>query len=115
MSEKPIQRRRFFGWQRIGIVLSVLWIIGTFAYALNQQSEDAAFFHSICIKGGKTFNECWEESRVFREISWEWEVNVLGLALLQIGIAWLCVYLVVVTVRWIVKSPPQGPGPTSPP
>ena len=54
MSEKPIQRRRFFGWQRIGIVLSVLWIIGTFAYALNQQSEDAAFFHSICIKGGKT-------------------------------------------------------------
>ena len=113
-----MQRRRLGGWQRIGIVLSVLWIIGMIAYALNKQSQTADFMLDICRKtAGKTFAECWEETREFRE-SWWW-TNVLGLALLQIGIAWLGVYIVVRTVRWIAGGfrthHKDDPGPTPPP
>jgi hypothetical protein len=100
MSEKIIQRRRLSGWHRIGIVLSVLWLIGKFAYELNKETERAYTSQQHCYEVWKSFNEC--PLRIYTE--WPWAANVVLGALLQIGIAWLCVYIIVVTVRWIVRG-----------
>lgn len=89
MSEKKtIQRRRLNGWQRIGIVLSVLWFVGTFAYALNDHAKTADLALRLC---SKPFNECLEETRVLRELSLKWAGDVLSLALVGIGFGWLTV------------------------
>jgi hypothetical protein len=85
-------------------VLSVLWFVGTFVYAVKDHSETADFFYNACMEYGKTHDQCWEETRVFRELSLQWVVDVLGLAIFGIFFGWLCVYVVVVTVRWIVRG-----------
>jgi hypothetical protein len=103
MSEKTIQRRRLNGWERIGIVLSVLWFVGTFAYALNDHDRTADLFLSAC-RLDKSFDECWEETRPLRALSLQWVVDVLGLAIFGIFFGWLCVYVVVATVRWIMRG-----------
>lgn len=102
------------GWQRIGLVLSVLWILGAGFYQRSADMQRAGdmggFAMRACmeeqkLKGSFDFSRCSDEFdkmfRVFAEHSWG---NVAIVAFVPIPIAWLFVYLLVWLTRWIRRG-----------
>jgi hypothetical protein len=102
------------GWQRIGLVLSVLWIVGAGLYQRSADMEKAGkmggWAMEVCqkvqtSKGSSDFSRCSDEFtkmfNVFAEGSWG---NVAFVALAPIPIAWLFVYLIVWLTRWIRRG-----------
>jgi hypothetical protein len=87
---------RLNGWQRLGIVLSALWVLvgGLWGRHLTV----APYFD--CIKSAPnidTMNFC---ERYLQD----WGSTAMLIALVPIPIAWLLVYIVVWTVRWIRRG-----------
>ena len=102
---------RLNGWQRIGIVLSILWAVGAAIYQRNADIERAAFSAGLTYKGCTAvlsekhisdFSQCGLEFdktfRIMLEGSWG---NVAVVALLPIPFAWLLAYLAIWVLRWI--------------
>jgi hypothetical protein len=121
-TNSPTRRKRLHGWQRIGIVLSALWIIGIIAYLLYQRSAetdrlaDAAY--QLCdawsaqalrenLSQGHPYNQpdCWAAWRNTEEglrpmPQEEWRGYLL-LAAIPMILAWIGAYLMASVVRWI--------------
>jgi hypothetical protein len=102
------------GWQRIGIVLSVLWVFGAGFYQRKTDMDRAGtmggWAMSVCervqtSKGSNDFSRCTGEFErmfnTFAENSWG---NVGFVALAPIPIAWLLVYFVVWISRWVRRG-----------
>jgi hypothetical protein len=112
---------RLSGWQRIGVVLSVAWIVagglwtrsvliesqGAFAVARHRSCLDR---HSIQPDGRVPADTDWSQcNRQFdadwkRDVTDHWDgVNGMNLAftLAPLLLAWLLVYGIVGIVRWI--------------
>ena len=103
-------RFRLNGWQRIGIVLSVVWAAlgGLWGnhIAIQQGGAVPIAHYKWCIsQPNDDDDEC---SAAFDE---EYAVGVRGhwasatmVALIPIPVAWLLVYIVVWAVRWIRRG-----------
>lgn len=102
------------GWQRIGVVSSVLWILGAGLYQrssdMKQAAEMGGWAMDVCnraesAKGSTDFSRCSGEFdtmfHTFAEGSWG---NVAIVALAPIPLAWLLVYIVVWLTRWIRRG-----------
>ena len=112
------------GWQRIGIVASVLWAIGAGLVARSHDASEASYMYrttyDICIdkaraqqqptKGAKPLpreivsgchEQGWKSYQLALEGSWKW---VLFIALVPIPIGWLLVYMVVGVWRWVRRG-----------
>jgi len=103
------------GWQRIGIVLSVVWF---FAAGITQRSNDvdkafkyASFSSNLCyethrdsIKSGNT-DVCAEkftdDYKLMLEGSW---IGSLIIAIIPIPIFWGIIILIIKIYRWIKKG-----------
>jgi hypothetical protein len=103
-------RLRLNGWQRIGIVLSILWIVGVLIYTWDSYRDMTARhdkLHYSCLFSldtkvtKETCDEVYDVSQMVTA-SVSQEKLLRGLA--PIPIAWLLVYIVVWTVRWIRRG-----------
>ena len=101
---------RLNGWQRIGIVLSLLWALGVSQWFLlhvpqrNDPGIESIYLQCITEAAAKR-DVCQHRAEWFRKNSWSefWAAGswiVLGPLL----IVWLLVYIVVWTVRWIRRG-----------
>jgi hypothetical protein len=111
---------RLNGWQRVGIVLSVVWVIGAAIHEkdeLNRQYEaayDAAWrpVYDQCSEAQKRDPQTARGMDCLREaqrIAWATTPKVSGwsmalAALVPIPIAWLLVYALIALVRWIRRG-----------
>lgn len=108
---------RLNGWHRIGIVLSILWMIGGAVYERNNQREFAGkiaqFDYSNCLdKQPAPGRDC---SKVIRESLEKWNKpdwgGVIYVAFAPIVAGWIVVYLFVGIFRWIRTGfRPEGKG-----
>jgi hypothetical protein len=111
------------GWQRIGIVLSVVWVLGDGLYQRDVDLTNAAwhldFAYTVCAET-KTqrqdidFKSCVDEADknygVFLEGSWG---NVVVLALVPVVAAWLLAYIIIRVGRWVRSGFAKPPRPHS--
>jgi hypothetical protein len=99
------------GWQRVGVVLSVLWFfiagISQRSYDVNKAYEFAHGSSSICYESHKDGNSdnCRqrfsEDYRLMLDGSWG---NVIFMAIVPIPIFWGIVILIIKVYRWIKKG-----------
>jgi hypothetical protein len=100
-------------WQRIGIVLSVLWVPVGLIYEIGASNDryEAAFtpVYDVCrdkqdrhLNKGRTNNtNCAAKAGRVATEPW-WIVPLTALA--PIAVAWLLVYIIVWTVRWVRRG-----------
>ena len=99
---------RLNGWQRIGIVLSVLWAIAAGVHLwLGWQTVSygywRVYYHCVFTPGNDE-NSCQSAQEDAEKKPTEYVWVMLPLALAVIPIAWLLVYIIVWTVRWIRRG-----------
>lgn len=105
---------RLNGWQRVGIVLSIGWVIWGGYEALRSNVADAVHqdnaTYDTCYffeTQKKTYDvqKCQKQSEVAREqvMAKTWDAVLIGvtIALVSVLIAWLVAYGLVGLVRWI--------------
>jgi|RhiMethySRZTD1v2_1073278.scaffolds.fasta_scaffold473397_1 hypothetical protein len=105
-----MRRFRLSGWQRIGIVLSVLWAIGVLLYGWQEwsglsSSNDKLFYD--CLFAPHTDSSeaiCKQKAAALRNASMRVSRENLAARLVPIPIVWLLVYIVVWTARWIRRG-----------
>ena len=106
------------GWKRIGIIASLVWIIGAYLYAyssaISKRSEDISSVHVTCDADltGKTgdaytngFKECNKQaddslSLAIRDARLD---GVLA-ALVPVPLGWGFAYLVLFTAGWVRRG-----------
>jgi len=96
------------GWQRIGIVASVIWAIGAPIYldSVAQQEAIGAFTHyyQACLDNPIEFEQCLERARwAYNTVTRYPLLSANGAiaALVPVGLAWLLAYALVYLGRWI--------------
>ena len=84
---------RLSGWQRIGIVLSVVWLLVGNLWVHHILSErDEAYQTCLAAMTGRLFH-CEPLQQIKRD--------TLFFTYVPVPLAWLLVYIIVSTVRWI--------------
>ena len=101
---------RLKGWQRIGIGLSLVWLLATstwfFQHLPEANGPAIASVYLQCITQPKAVGDnCKAKAEWFsQEELAELEAARVWAALLPIIVAWVLVYIVVWTVRWIRRG-----------
>jgi hypothetical protein len=96
---------RLNGWQRIGIVLSVLWAIvgGTIGWKHAHDEADAAF--RSCIDGVQSAAQLQACRDVhFQAIAMPRGISAAIIAFFPILVVWVLIFGVVGIVRWIRRG-----------
>lgn len=104
---------RLNGWQRIGVVLSVIWGMGGAVYQrsadVDRASNSAGFAMKVCEESQDLkhlgYEPCSAEfSKMFAlDLEGSWG-NVAIVAIGPILIGWMAAYLGLWTVRWVRKG-----------
>jgi hypothetical protein len=99
---------RLNGWQRIGIVASVVWAIGGPIYVQNAADNEAlATFlrvHRACLDANNDFDRCRERAKDAYDSVPRYPLlsaNGAFVALVPVALGWLLAYVLVYLVRWI--------------
>jgi hypothetical protein len=110
--------KRLNGWQRIGVVLSVAWIIGGWLWFLHLETEAAvapsANYMRMCgeiYQNGDPADQhryernekCMEKAKAIPFLHTD-EENMISAAIqtfVLLGLAWLLVYILVWIGRWV--------------
>ena len=102
---------RLNGWQRIGVVLSVLWIVVVGFWRndaiIKSAQETAEAFYNTCVDAHPYPNdqscvdEIWKNFELFSRGHW---IDAAFVAFVPILIAWLLVWLCVAVFRWVRRG-----------
>lgn len=116
---------RLNGWQRIGVVLSVLWCFGAVgssandyykAYSIYSSGTESAAQRAACIEKAKTGSTPEQSVRECRRLLTWTEVTglpvperpsfppvlpILALAFLPIAVGWLLVFIAIWATKWV--------------
>jgi len=101
------------GWKRIGIVASIVWILGAGIYTLkatgNTDEKRASEIIQSCIEGGpytKEFDDaCGRRGADYlRETGTSEWVEAASVALIPVPLGWGLTYLILFLVRWIRRG-----------
>lgn len=99
---------RLNGWQRIGIIASVLWAIGGFFAMQVEVSDRAARFAEGMTAGCyqvKSAAQCsadWSEH--FQAVQRPGQLDVVLFALVPIPLGWGIAYLCLWLARWVRRG-----------
>jgi hypothetical protein len=94
-------------WRRIGVVLSVLWMLGGAAYERKSQVDTATssahLIYKMCLDiGGEKIAKCSEEFAKnyadFLKPNW---IEVALSAFAPVILGWLLVIIIIWVYRWI--------------
>jgi hypothetical protein len=101
------------GWKRLGIVITLAWVAGTFGYAfwvhIDEQRSFPARVHDACLEltEGKSKEDCTElyekTRRKSADIPFPWP-NPLTLALGPILPFWLAGWMLLALARWVRRG-----------
>lgn len=101
---------RLNGWQRIGIVLSILWAIGAAIYERQTQIDSGTYIatrgFAICIEPASAdHDKCYSKlsDDLSRSIEPHWG-NVAFYALAPVLAGWLVAYVLLWVVRWVRRG-----------
>ena len=105
---------RLGGWTRVGIVASVLWVMGAGFFGLRSVDQTASSVwhaqYSICsteqrISQRVESTDCLKQAREASASYWSnnWWIAIVFI-LLAIPFAWLFAWIVVRTARWIASG-----------
>jgi hypothetical protein len=99
--------KKLNGWQRIGVVLSVLWMVGASLYVQTDRTDRAYKFAnsmmSLCLDMvSPSPKDCTSDYSHNVKIALNpfWPDAVI-LAIVPIPITWLLVYIIIGIVRWV--------------
>jgi hypothetical protein len=104
----PMRGFRLNVWQRIGIVLSLVWAVGTAGNAWQSWGDrkddlDKAYFNCL-FKPGTTPSDCDTKDSVRQAAAEKYAGKLLLQWLAPIPIAWLVVYGLIWLVGWIRRG-----------
>jgi len=100
--------------QRLGIVLSILWVIGATCYQAVTTSDNGLKILNnslaFCLNVNPS-KECWSEWERDREAMTDpyWKMALLN-SMIPVPIVWFLVCLSIFTYRWVMR----GGGKSSP-
>jgi len=98
---------RLNGWQRIGVVASVLWLVGGAIYERNRQLHVADLIFQgdmrLCLStnAGKCFELAHQTYASLIALDATKISNILFFALAPVLAGWVLTYLIVKTFRWV--------------
>jgi hypothetical protein len=106
------------GWKRIGVIASVVWILGAGAHTYDSEIDSAskgiASIHVACDSNlaGKTgdardvgFNECNKQaSEMLAEANTNAWFSAALIAFVPVPLGWGFTYLVLFLVRWVRRG-----------
>ena len=102
------------GWKRIGIIASVVWMLGSFLFVLEQQEKEATAMAIIvdeaCISANPSQQKPCDAAMsadVTRAIP-EARKSAAFVALVPIPLAWGFMYLIIFLVRWVRRGFARG-------
>jgi hypothetical protein len=105
-----MRRFRINGWQRIGIVLSLLWVLGVSQWFLRHlpQPDDLgiASIYLQCINEAEADRGvCQNRAEWFsKEARSEFRVAWATIVAAPVITVWLIIYIVIWMVRWIARG-----------
>jgi len=108
------------GWQRVGIVASILWFFaGGFIgnkLAIDDAGTRTSLWFDGCVAANKrqfgaygpyekVWTPCWNEhtSHFMKNAEGHW-LFALAVALIPLPIAWLIGWLLIATTRWVARG-----------
>lgn len=110
---------RLNGWNRIGLILTIIWLIGFPLYENDKRQETrislALYSKSVCIEDGLRLNDHRDCSRVFDDEYRKMNSGADGLkeyflfAVAIAAILWIITYLLFYVIRWIVRGFREAP------
>jgi hypothetical protein len=102
------------GWQRIGVVVSVAWIIGAGLYQRNADVHRAQAAMTLSYKActealrysanqdfGKCMDGASKDFGIWMDGSW---ANVASTALIPVPLGWALAYAMIAVWRWIAAG-----------
>jgi hypothetical protein len=98
--------QRLGGWQRLGLIISVCWAVGSFIalrfHLYNQGLSSANAFVGLCTSLQKPFEQCWAENAEYRRIATEfyWP-PLLVVSLGPLPFLWLVGWASIKMARWV--------------
>jgi hypothetical protein len=102
---------RFSGWQRLGILITVTWVVAVFGYALWQHVDEQRSYPqnvlSVCLSLGTSTVRCeklYEDTRQrWQQIPFNWDAPMI-VGLSPIPLFWLVGWLLLSVMRWIGRG-----------
>lgn len=106
-ADKSLERPT--GWQRIGIVFSVLWVLGSFGHVFSSHVKDQSNSRSWRYEYCQTYEnkkplDCWEEAVKYSKIPYtvtNLSYDATIYSFLPIALGWFLSFIFVRTYRWI--------------
>ena len=98
-------------WQRIGIVISILWALGSAYYERSSEMDAGQHFlswsYQVCTESkASTPEECSIEMNknfdIWMKPNWG---NIGFIALAPIPLGWLLVFIIIRVYRWVKAGP----------
>lgn len=91
-------------WHRIGIILSIVWLVYSIAHSRNEeikvQESSVSMEIDSCFKKNIDCYESVYKKYPFKP-NWEEHFFVAGI---QIVLAWIFTFLCIFTYRWIMRG-----------
>lgn len=112
--------KRLNGWQRIGVIASIVWILAGWLYTYNSEfektSKQITTAYLACrelapdAQKGATAHEDWL-SRCWKETDESWasarhyaRIDAALVAFVPVPLGWGFAYLALVLVRWVRRG-----------
>jgi hypothetical protein len=109
-------RLRLNGWQRIGAILSIVWVIGAYGYVGNQRwsayQDSVKFSYDMCSSNERVYatgKDCLPDAKRFAALmdqGHEWDAPAAALGGVPLG--WLLAYGLIALWRWIARGFRRG-------
>lgn len=101
--------KKFGGWTRLGIILSVVWFFVFFAasykYILDNNSSALVADMNYCFSSSENYSKCMDKSSEEFLRNTNNSIRVLiFIGLLSIPLGWMTVWIIVLTVRWVKRG-----------
>ena len=100
--------KKLNGWQRIGVILSILWVLGAAMHERNGQVDSAVqmaqWDREDCNKS-LVIVECVksldDKFHGYLSLNSNRLLNIVAIALMPVLLCWLFAWLAIVVYRWI--------------
>jgi hypothetical protein len=111
--EAKEKKMRLNGWKRIGVVISVIWLLGAFMHTYNTETKEywdrEGPLRTACINANESRKaQGWETFDCNKSYSDAWAafkkqtiILAAAVAVVPIPFGWLFVYLIIGITRWI--------------